>query len=198
MTITKSAVTSVPVHELIAERWSPRAFNGHAVSQDQIHALLEAARWAPSSYNLQPWRFVVWNRDDNADTFDKVYATLSSSNKAWVANVPVLIGVFADRRGVDGQENGAAAYDTGAAAFSLVLQAQALGLHAHQLGGFNRSELQREFAIPEDIVVQALIAVGYQGDEALLRDDLRAKEQAARSRRSLNEIAFTGQWGQAF
>ena len=102
MTITKSAVTAVPVHELIAERWSPRAFNGHAVSQDQIHALLEAARWAPSSYNLQPWRFVVWNRDDNADTFDKVYATLSSSNKAWVANVPVLIGVFADRRGVDG------------------------------------------------------------------------------------------------
>ncbi|HEX5362260.1 MAG TPA: nitroreductase family protein [Fluviicoccus sp.] len=186
----KIAETSVPIHELIATRWSPRAFTSEPVSLPQQAALVEAARWAPSSYNLQPWRFLLWDRHRHPEAFAKVLATLSGTNRAWATGAPLLIGVYADSRGVDGQKNHAAAYDTGAAAISLALQAQALGLHAHQLGGFDREALRSAFTIPNEWSPQALIAVGRQGDPALLRDDLRARELAPRVRRPLAEIAF--------
>lgn len=188
----KIAITAAPVHDLIAARWSPRAYVPDAVSAADQLALLEAARWAPSSYNLQPWRFVVWDRHRDRAAFDRVFAALSATNQVWVEQVPLLIGVFADTRGVEGRVNQAAPYDTGAAAFSLVLQAHALGLHAHQLGGFDRNALLSDFAIPSDWSVQALIAIGRLGDPSTLRDDLRRRELSPRTRKSLPEIAFAG------
>lgn len=191
----KIAQTRVAIHSLLAERWSPRAFSSQAVDEKKISTLIEAARWSPSSYNLQPWRFIVWHQDQNP-YFEQVYATLSNTNKAWVRNVPVLIGVFADTRGVEGQVNHAAVYDTGAAALALVLQAQALGLVSHQLGGFDKQALREQFSIPEHITILSLIAIGYQGQVHELREDLQAKELAPRSRQALESIVFNNTWPQ--
>lgn len=191
----KIAQTRVAIHSLLAERWSPRAFSSQAIDEKKISTLIEAARWSPSSYNLQPWRFIVWHQHQNP-YFEQVYATLSNTNKAWVRNVPVLIGVFADTRGVEGQVNHAAVYDTGAAALALVLQAQALGLVSHQLGGFDKQALREQFAIPEHITILSLIAIGYQGQVHELREDLQAKELAPRSRQALESIVFNNTWPQ--
>lgn len=183
-----------PVHDLLAKRASTRAYDGQPIASRELFSLLEAARWAPSSFNQQPWRFVLWNRHSNADAFNRAFDTLGTSNQSWVNNVPVLIGVFADTIGIDGNLNTSAAYDTGAAAFSLVLQAQALGLSARQIGGFNRDALRGEFGIPAEVEIKALIAVGHLGVVDTLAENLKAKEQAPRVRRAIHEIVFSDGW----
>lgn len=193
----KTADTLVPVHELIAGRWSPRAFVNEPVSRLQQLALAEAARWSPSAYNLQPWRFLLWDRHRDPQAFEQALGTLSATNRSWVTLAPLLIGIFSDTRGVDGAKNHSAPYDTGAAAFSVLLQAQALGLHAHQIGGFDREALRAAFELPEEITVQALVAVGRLGNPDALREDLKARELQPRSRRPLSEIAFADRWGNA-
>lgn len=192
----KIAETSVPVHELIASRWSPRAFQDRPVENEKRQALLEAARWTPSAYNLQPWRFVVWERHRDAESFERAFSTLSSTNKSWVQRAPLLLGVFADTRGPEGKANGSAAYDTGAAVFALSLQAHSLGLHLHQLGGFNREALRDEFALPPEIAVLTLVAVGYRDEvDVIEREELRKRELLPRERLPLSQIAFAGAWG---
>lgn len=194
----KLAQTSAPLHELIAARWSPRAFQEKAVTPEQLTALLEAARWAPSAYNLQPWRFIVWDQHRDAANFQRAFATLSGTNQSWAKRAPVLLGVFSDTRGPEGKVNGSAAYDTGAAVFALSLQAQALGLHLHQMGGFNREALRDEFALPPEIAINTLIAIGHVDDAAVIeREELRQRELAPRERRALDTFAFAGQWGGA-
>lgn len=194
----KIAETSVPVHELIATRWSPRAFHVRPVETEKQQALLEAARWTPSAYNLQPWRFIVWDRHLDTASFDRAFATLSSTNKSWVQRAPLLLGVFSDTRGPDGKANGSAAYDTGAAVFALSLQAHSLGLHLHQLGGFNREALRDEFELPPEIAIQTLVAIGYRDEvDVIEREELRQRELQPRERRPLAEIAFSGAWAKA-
>lgn len=185
-----------PVHELLAKRASTRSYDGRAVERHELLSLLEAARWAPSSYNRQPWRFVVWDRHQDQAAFDRAFGTLVSSNQRWVANVPVLIGVFADTVSSDGNANPSAPYDTGAAALSLVLQAQALGLSARQIGGFDHEALRRAFAIPASVNIQSFIAVGHLGAADQLSDELKAREAAPRVRRELHEIAYAASWGE--
>jgi nitroreductase len=185
-----------PIHDLLAKRASTRAYDGQPVASHELLSLLEAARWAPSSFNQQPWRFVLWNRHSNADAFNRAFATLGTSNQSWVSNVPILIGVFADTVSIDGNINSSAAYDTGAAAFSLVLQAEALGLSARQIGGFNRDALREEFGIPATMEIKALIAVGHLGVIDTLAENLKTKEQAPRIRRAIHEIVFSDGWDQ--
>jgi nitroreductase len=184
-----------PVHELLAGRASTRAYDGRPLERHDLLSLLEAARWAPSSYNRQPWRFLVWDRHADPVAFDKAFATLVSSNQKWVANVPVLIGVFADTEAEEGKINKSAPYDTGAAAFSLVLQAQALGLSARQIGGFDHEALRSTFDIPASVNIQSFIAVGHLGDVGNLAEDIKKRESAPRVRRELHEIAFAADWG---
>ena len=184
-----------PVHELLARRASTRAYDGRALERHELLSLLEAARWAPSSYNRQPWRFVVWDRRDDEAAFDRAFATLAASNQKWVANVPVLIGVFADTSAGEGKVNHSAPYDTGAAAFSLVLQAQALGLSARQIGGFDHEALRQAFGIPDSVNIQSFIAVGHLGGTEQLGEELRIREAAPRVRRELHEFAFRADWG---
>ncbi len=192
----KIAETSVPVHELIAARWSPRAFDTRTVEKEKLQSLLEAARWTPSAYNLQPWRFVLWTREGNPQAFERAFATLSGTNQSWVKHAPVLLGVFSDTAGPDGKHNGSASYDTGAAVFALSLQAQALGLHLHQMGGFNREALRDEFELPPVVAIHTLIALGYRAEpDVIEREELRARELQPRVRRPLTEIAFADSWG---
>ena len=193
--MSRTAATSVPVHPLFADRWSPRSFDdAHTVTEEQLAALLEAARWAPSAGNLQPWRFLVGLRGD--DTYKAIFESLRDGNKIWAGNSSVLIAAVADERLSDGGRNTYAAYDTGLAVSQLTLQAHALGLHAHQMGGYYPERLLAALDIPaEGFLPLAVIAVGSNADADLLPEDLRQRETAARGRRPLAETVYTGTWG---
>lgn len=194
----KIAPTEVAIDALLAGRWSPRAISNKAVSREQLHSVLEAARWAPSSSNLQPWRFLTFDRNHDEAAFQKAFATLLPFNQAWNANVPVLICVLAQTLTPKGDVNRTAAYDAGAAAMSLVLQAHALGLVAHQMAGFDVNAFREAFSPPDDVEVIAMISLGHHGDPALLEGVLLERENAPRARVAIGEIAFDGAWGKAF
>lgn len=194
----KKAPTEVDIHELLAGRWSPRAYSDKPVAREQLHQMLEAARWAPSSSNLQPWRFLTFDRFHDEAAFKRAFATLVPFNQSWNAPVPLLICVTAQTVTAKGDVNRAAPYDTGAAAMALILQAHALGLAAHEMGGFDAKGFREAFAVPDDVDVIAMISIGHHGDAATLSDALRERESAPRARVALGEIAFDGAWGKAF
>jgi nitroreductase len=192
------APTAVAIHELLAGRWSPRAFSGKAVSRELLHQVLEAARWAPSSSNVQPWRFMMFDRSRDEAAYKRAFATLVPFNQSWNADVPVLICVTARKLNPKGDVNRTAFYDSGAAAMSLVLQAHALGLYAHQMAGFDPAAFREAFSVPDDVEIIAMIALGHPGDVNALNDALREREQAPRARLPVAEIAFDGAWGKGF
>jgi nitroreductase len=189
----KFADTSIPVHPLIAQRWSPRALDPDAeVSDGQLRALLEAARWAASFGNTQPARYLVGRRGD--DTFRRIHGVLTKRNQDWTASAAVLLlGAV-----VTMNEKGDipyAEYSLALASQNLVLQAVAEGLFAHQMAGFDADAARREFALPDDVRPVIGIAVGGLGDPAQLPDWRQDREIAPRSRLPLSELAFTGEWG---
>ncbi|WP_344863555.1 nitroreductase family protein [Amycolatopsis ultiminotia] len=190
----KPAETSVPVAPAIAERWSPRAFDETAtVSGEQLTALLEAARWAPSFGNTQPARYLVGRRGEPA--FTRILGTLNSGNQAWAFRAGALfIGVM-----VTTNEKGEvpyAEYGLGLASENLVLQAVELGLIAHQMAGFSPDAVGTEFGLPGDAIPRVAIAVGSPADAAVLADPRRVeRELAARRRLPLAEFAFGDGWG---
>jgi nitroreductase len=193
------ATTQVPIHETISHRWSGRAYDASkAVSHEQIIALLEAARWAPSCFGDQPWRFIVWNKTADENVWQQAFDCLADSNKTWVKAAPVLILVCADTLfGHNQSPNRWAQYDTGAAAENLCLQASSMGLMAHQMGGFNADKTRENFVIPAQFTPMAMIAVGYEGDANNLPDELKARELAARKRKPLGDLFFAGTWGKS-
>ncbi|CAM2194563.1 nitroreductase family protein [Paraburkholderia sp. A1RI_3L] len=194
----KPAPTEVPIHELLAGRWSPRAYTAEPLSRDALRAVLEAARWAPSAYNAQPWRFIVFDRFADEAAFKRAFGTLVPFNQQWNASAPVLIAVTAHTRNAKGDVNRTALYDAGAAAMSLVLQAHALGLAAHQMSGVDVPAFRKEFAIPEDVEVIAVISLAHHGDAQKLEPVLRDREKAERARLPVGEIAYGGAWNKAF
>ncbi|WP_033292985.1 nitroreductase family protein [Amycolatopsis jejuensis] len=190
----KPAETSVPVAPAIAERWSPRAFDDTAViTDDQLTALLEAARWAPSFGNTQPARYLVGRRGD--PVFPRILATLNSGNQAWAFRASaLLIGVM-----VTTNEKGDVPYTEyglGLASENLVLQAVELGLIAHQMAGFSADRVRADFGLPADAVARVAIAVGSPADASVLDDPRRVeRELAPRRRLPLAEFAFGDRWG---
>lgn len=192
------AITQVPINETIANRWSGRAYDAtKAVSKTQILSLCEAARWAPSCFGDEPWRFIVWDKNTDEKAWQKAFDCLVPGNQEWVKNAPVLLLVCADTLfGHNQKPNRFAQYDTGAAAENLCLQAADLGLMAHQMGGFNVDATREAFAIPEQFTLMAMVAVGYAGDANQLSDDLKARELAARKRKSLADLFFDSAWNQ--
>jgi nitroreductase len=189
----KDAETSVPVHPLVAARWSPRALDPDGkVTDGQLRAVLEAARWAPSHGNTQPARFLVGRRDD--ETHARLFDLLSARNKGWAHLAPVLVLACA----ATVNEKGAMPmpeYGVGLAAENLALQAVAEGLVAHQMGGFNKEGAKLVFSLPIDVEPLVMIALGRLGSPDLLDEERRARELAPRRRKPLSEIAFTGEWG---
>lgn len=195
----KPANTQVPINETIANRWSGRAYDASLeVSHAQIIALLEAARWAPSCFGDQPWRFIVWNKNTDAQAWQQAFDCLAASNQTWVKDAPVLMLVCADTLFNHNQQpNRWAQYDTGAAAENVCLQASSMGLMAHQLGGFNADIASAAFAIPAQFVPMAMLSIGHAADITTLEGDILTRETAARSRRALNELFYAGSWGNA-
>ncbi|MEH1823562.1 MAG: nitroreductase family protein [Nostoc sp.] len=190
----KLAQTQYPVHDFIRSRWSPRAFADHPVEQDKLLSLLEAARWAPSSYNYQPWSFIVATKDEPTE-YNRLLSTLVEFNQGWAKNAPVLILAVAKVRSEDGKTNRHAFHDVGLALENLILQATSFGLFAHQIAGFNADSARELYQIPDDYEPATVVTIGYPGDPETLSEGLRERELAARVRKPLKEFVFTGQWG---
>ena len=194
--ILKPAVTSQPIDPLIQKRWSGRAFvENQPVSREQIIALLEAARWAPSCWNDQPWRYIVFDRFHNKDAWQKAFECLSEGNQKWVIQAPVLLIAFADTRFTrNGKPNRWGQHDTGAASTSLCLQAASMGLMAHQMGGYDRDKVRETFAVPDQFDIMSMIAVGYPANEDQINPDELERELEPRERAPLGEHFFDSSW----
>ena len=173
------------------QRWSARSFAPRNVSPAELKKVFEAARWAASSNNEQPWRFILGTR--NSITHQRILDSLVGFNKAWAGSAPVLIlGVAGTRFTHNGAANGYALYDLGAAASYLALQAAALGLTTHQMAGYDHDAARKALEIPEDYALGAVIALGYQGEpEALANQQLVERELSVRSRKPLTEFVLS-------
>jgi nitroreductase len=191
----KPAPAGHPIHALLRERWSPRAFADRPVPVEALASLFEAARWAPSSFNEQPWAYLVAPRQDGAD-FQRLLACLVPGNQAWASAAPVLalsVAKLAFDR--NGRPNRHAFHDVGLASAQLTLQAAALGLAVHQMAGFDVGQARRAYGIPEGWEPAAAIALGYPADPVTLPEDLRQREVQPRRRKGLEEFVFSGSWG---
>ncbi|MGX6605281.1 nitroreductase family protein [Micromonosporaceae bacterium Da 78-11] len=185
--MNKPAITQVPLHPLLASRWSPRAFDAtHEPTPGQLAALLEAARWAASANNTQPWRFLVATRGQSA--YEDLYALLAPGNQTWAGAAGALVLVAAETVDADGNPRPFAQYDTGQAVANLVAQAGHEGLIAHQMGGFDRAGAAARFGLPDATVPVVVVAVGRHDPEALLDEPFAAREQAPRTRLTVDEI----------
>lgn len=190
----KTANTSVEINRLIAKRWSPRVFDAdHAIEDDKITALMEAAHWAPSCFNEQPWRFIVCNRHSNEVAWQYAVSCLAPKNQLWAKDAPLLIMACANEEfSYNGSANRWAQYDTGAASENICLQATSMGLFAHQMGGFDAERAHEVFKIPQQITPMAMIAVGYIGDIKKLDASFVEAEKANRERKALDNNFFNG------
>lgn len=192
----KLAPTDPRVHELIRQRWSPRAFSDRDVPAQDLRVLFEAAEWAASSFNEQPWRFIVATRADQPN-WQKLLDCLVEANRSWAKNAPVLMLTAAKRAfSPTGKPNYNALHDTGMALANLMLQATFMGLAAHAMAGFDHDKSRAAFSIPDDYDLGAAVAIGYRGDPASLPPRLQAAEIAPRTRNPLTDIVFSGVWGQ--
>lgn len=195
-TLRKTAVTATPLHPLLAERWSPRSFDPqHELTDVQLTALLEAARWAPSASNTQPWRFAVARRGTSAHSV--VLDALAPGNQAWAHAASALIVAAAETAGPDGGARPWAVYDTGQAVAHLSVQAQHEGLAVHQMGGFDRDRLAAALAGPPHVTPIAVLAVGRRDDPARLAEPFDGREVAARDRLPLEALQLNVDAGPA-
>jgi len=192
----KPAETQYPIHDLLRRRWSPRAFSDRRVDPAIMRSLLEAARWAPSSYNEQPWSFIVATKDDPVE-FGRLLSCLVEGNIQWAQHAPVLmVSVARLSFEDDGKPNRHAFHDVGLAVANLIVQATALGLVVHQMAGIFPDKIRELYGIPEGYEAVAGIALGYPGDPQSLPEGLRKRELAPRERKPMTEFVFSGRWGQ--
>jgi nitroreductase len=193
----KYADTAPGVHELFRVRWSPRSFASRPIPDEVLETILDAGRWAASSYNEQPWRFIVAKKE-NTEAFQKMLSVLLPFNQAWAKNASVLVLTVA-RSNFSHNEtrNAYAMHDAGAALAYMMLQAAESGLQAHGMAGFDQEKAREVFNIPPEFQIGAVAAFGYPDSAEKLSDDqLKQRELAPRTRKPLSEIAFNGRWGE--
>jgi nitroreductase len=192
----KAAPADHPIHDLIRTRWSPRAFSDEPVSDATLRSLFEAARWAPSSNNEQPWTFLVSRKGDGAN-HEKMVSTLVEFNQGWARNAPVLVIAVSELAfAKNGTPNRNAFYDTGAAVALLSIEATAEGLFVHQMAGFDPQKAREAFLIPEGWEAISAFTIGHPGNPASLSETLRQREHAPRARKPLADFVMSGKWGQ--
>jgi len=185
----KHAPISLGLNDLIAARWSPRAYSDKPVSSEDLTKIFTAASWAASSSNEQPWRFLVGKKGD--DTYAKILDTLVPFNQDWAKSAPILILSVAKKTfAKNGSPNGWALHDTGAASANMCLQAIALGIHTHGMAGYDKDKARANFDLPEDYETGAVWALGYLGDPETLPEHLKKMELAPRERKPLEAFVF--------
>src|SRR3954453_20745377 len=193
----KQATPAHPIQELIARRWSPYAFADRPVPDDDIRSLFEAARWAASSYNEQPWSYLVATKAD-PEAFNRLLSCLVEGNQAWAAAAPVLaLGCTSLRFALNGKPNAAAVHDLGRAGASLTLEATARGLFVHQMIGILPDRERELYRIPEGVQPMTGLAIGYAADPDTLPEKYRERDLAPRTRKPLVEFVFGGEYGMA-
>ena len=182
----KTAETIHPVSELIRKRWSPRSFDvNRAIAENDLQTLFEAASWAPSSMNEQPWRYIYAHRSDEAN-FKRLFDCLAEGNQPWAKNAAVLVVSLARKKFVrNDKPNRHALYDTGGANALLTLQALELGIYVHQMGGFDFEKTAVEFSLPEEVEVACFLALGYLDSPDKLEEPFKTRELGERTRRPL-------------
>lgn len=191
----KKAKTDHEVHELITNRWSPRSFSNKPVDDETLMQLFEAARWAPSSYNAQPWRYIYAKRE-NTEAFEQMRSCLVSFNQEWTAGAAVLILGCAKmyaREDLD-KPNHYAKHDLGAASMSMAIQATALGLYVHQMGGLDFEKARETYNLPEGFEIITAIAIGYLGNPDDLSEEMRETEVKTRERAPVSDFVFENSW----
>lgn len=196
--VHKPAAVDHPILEAMQQRWSPLAFAPTPLSAETLRTLFEAARWAPSSFNEQPWRFVLGSRRDSPGVYEALLGTLFPSNAAWAKTAPVLfLAVAKDTFTHNDVPNRVALYDVGQAVGHLTVQAATMGLVLHQMGGFDAAKARVDLAIPEGFTPVAMAALGYLGEASVLGDPALEEKHArpGRVRRALDGSVF-GVWGE--
>jgi nitroreductase len=193
--MTKHAATDHPIHSLLAARWSPYAFADTPVERDELRSLFEAARWAASSYNEQPWSFVVATREDEP-AYEKLLSCLLPGNQAWAKAAPVLaLGIVRDTFTRNEKENAAALHDLGLATGNLLMEATARGLHVHPMIGIDPDRARQVYRIPEHSRARTGLAIGHVGDVASLPEAMQERDRAPRTRKPLGEFVFGSVFG---
>src|SRR3954453_17617559 len=191
----KQATPEHPIHELLARRWSPYAFADRPVSEGDLLSVFEAARWAASSYNEQPWRYVVATKANPAE-FERLLSCLVEGNQVWAKAAPVLaLGCASLFFALNGKPNAAAVHDLGIASATLTLEATARGLFVHQMIGILPDKARELYRIPERFLPLTGLAIGYAADPDTLPEKYRERDLAPRTRKSLAEFVFAGEWG---
>jgi len=188
-----------PDHEVLdvfAQRWSPRAFADRPVEPEKIRRMLEAARWTMSSYNEQPWRYVVASRHEDPAGYEKLLHCLNEFNQEWAQHAPVLMMSFYKTTfSRNDRPNRCAPHDVGAASAALTFQATAMDLYVHQMAGIQKDVIHETYDVPDDFEPMAGLAVGYLGDPAMLSEGKQKSERSPRSRKTLGEFVFGEEWG---
>jgi nitroreductase len=193
--MNNTAEVKHPIHDLLKNRRSPRAFSTRPVEEEKLLSLFEAARWSPSGGNAQPWAFIVTTPADEG-CHDQLVQILSGRNKLWAKDAPLLVVTVATPYPRAEAANEYAYYDLGQAVAHLTVQASALGLIVHQMGGFDRQAARLLFGVPEGYEPLTVIAIGYQGNVEDLPEELRERELAPRTRKSLEDFVFADRWEQ--
>jgi len=191
----KKASPDHPVNALITERWSPYSFAEKAVSDDDVRSIFEAGRWAASSYNEQPWSYIVATRADN-HAFERLLSCLVEGNRPWAKAAPVLaIGCTRLNFAANGQPNAAAHHDLGLASATLTMEATARGLSVHQMIGILPDRARELYNIPEGVQPLTALAIGYRGEPDALPESYRPRDLAPRRRKPVGEFVFGEKWG---
>lgn len=194
MSDAKIANRPAGLHTLLRERWSPRAFANSPVDTAIVTRLLEAAQWAMSCFNAQPWR-IVYATSDDAASYERILSTLVPQNQTWAKTAPMIgIAIAQNHFEHNGAPNATAGYDTGAGMALLTVQAQAEGLHVHQMAGFDGGKAREVLSIPDGYTPMAAFVVGYLGNAETLPEPIRERELQQGQRKALSEIAFHGTW----
>lgn len=184
------------IHNLISKRKSIRAFSDRPIDDETLTSLFEAARWAPSSSNEQPWRFIVARKNDT-ESFQKMQECLMDGNKIWAKDAAALIITVAKKNFTSNDKRNIYSWhDVGLATAMLSVQATELNIYIHQMGGFDHTLAKEVFSIPDDFEVLSIIALGYEGNPELLPENLRARENGERKRKPLNELVFSTKFGE--
>jgi nitroreductase len=192
----KPARTDYPIEETLSRRWSPRAFSDRTVEPDKLRRLFEAARWAPSSFNEQPWSFILTTKE-KPEEYAALLNCLVEKNQQWARLAPVLMLSIAKLNfEKTGKPNRHAFHDVGMAVGSLLVEATALGLFVHQMAGFSVAKAREVFSVPAGFEPVAAIALGYAADPQVLPEAFRAQEVGARARKPIGEFVFEGRWGE--
>ena len=194
--IEKPADTEQPIEKVIAERWSGRAYDPNIpVTEAQITALTEAARWAPSCFGDEPWRYILWDKFSDPENWQKAFDCLAEGNQQWAKNAPLLIlAASVETFSQNDKTNRWSGYDTGAASLSLCLQATAMGLMSHQMGGFDTDKIRQVFDLPADLHLWSMMAIGHAAPLDDLSPEQLERELKPRQRRPLAEQFFHGGW----